>query len=442
MASARKRFRPLTVLAVFYGAGAIFGVSGAVTVAPEAAGGLEALKALYERPETVPFPAGNPYTPEKAGLGRRLFFDSSLSGGGGLACAGCHRPEQGFEDGLKLSRGESGETLERHTPTLWNLAWSPLLFWDGRAMSLEEQLRFPIESPIEMNRPMADLVIHLQANEDYRTEFASAFPDHPVVSDENVLKALATFERTLVSPAGRFDDWIAGDDAALTAAEIRGFEVFNGAGGCAACHSGWAFTDHAFHDTGLPDDDLGRGAVLGVPAVNHAFKTPTLRDIALRAPYMHDGSLATLEEVVRHYETGIVRRPTLSADLKPISLTDGQRADLIAFLEALTSPPGAVAETAPALAVAASGDPAPTTEVSQRGKRFDPGHVAIRAGAALRIKNDDTRTHNVRIFDPKLDFNSGAQPPGQTVELVIPEAGTYYAFCGIHPTMELVITAE
>jgi cytochrome c peroxidase len=434
--------RVFAALVLSIGAGAGFALAAAALAKSDATDRLASLKALYRRPSGVPFPPDNPYSEAKAELGRRLFFDPGLSGGGTLACAGCHAPELGFEDGVPLGQGETGERLERHTPTLWNLAWSPFLFWDGRAASLEDQLRFPIENPLEMNHPMADLVAHLAGQEGYRADFAGAFPDDPSVSEQNVLKALATFERTLVSPPGRFDRWVEGDADALTPQEVRGFLLFNGKAGCASCHSGWAFTDYAFHDTGLPDGDRGRGAVLGLPEADHAFKTPTLRDLPSRAPYMHDGSLATLEEVVRHYENGIVQRSTLSADLPAISLTDAERADLVAFLEALDVEGGPSLHVVPEPEAEAAGEPTATVEVSQRNKTFAPGHIAVRTGDVVRIHNDDTRTHNVRIFDPKLDYNSGTQRPGETVEIAVPEAGTYYAFCGIHPKMELVIEAE
>ena len=244
-----------------------------------------------------------------------------------------------------------------------------------------------------------------------------------------------------MSPPTRFDRWIAGDEQALTRNEIAGFRLFTGKAGCAKCHSGFAFTDYAFHDIGLPGDDRGRGAVLRLPVAEHAFKTPGLREIGRSAPYMHDGSLATLDDVLRHYQSGIVERPTLSKDLtRGLALTDAERADLIAFLGTLTS------EAEPALPdkiVAGKGGPtAPATRVStvsQDDKTFHPTHIALRRGERLWIVNNDTRTHNVRIFDPALDFDSGAQEPGETVEIAFPRAGSFLVFCGIHPKMELYV---
>lgn len=398
------------------------------------------LKAGYARPAGVPFPAGNPYTPEKAALGERLFHEPALSRGGGLACAGCHDPALGFADGQPLGRGEPGLPLARHTPTLWNLAWAPALFWDGHAASLEAQAKGPIENPIEMNLPAAEAAARLAAREDYRRAFAEAFPEAPRVDEANLLAALATYERTRVSPETRFDRWIAGDREALDPAEIRGFLLFNGKAGCARCHEGWAFTDHAFHDIGLFGDDRGRGAAIGLPAAEHAFKTPGLRELGRTAPYMHDGRFATLDAVLAHYEHGIVERLTLSRDLKRIGLTPEERADLLAFLMALTAEK---AEPAPLVVAApeaeADGPAAAVSVVGQRGRRFTPGHVQVAAGGELTIVNDDGRVHNVRIHDPKLAFDGGAMEPGQAVLVRFPAAGRYHAFCAIHPTMRLVV---
>jgi cytochrome c peroxidase len=356
-----------------------------------------------------------------------------------MSCATCHDRTRGFADGRKRSEGVGKRQLARHTPTLWNLAWAAHVFWDGRARSLEEQVAGPIESPDEMGQVMGVLVKRLRADPAMVRAFAEAFPGTPDISRDTVAKAIATYERTLVSPATRFDRWIAGDDSALASGEVAGFRLFTGKAGCSKCHSGFAFTDYAFHDIGLPGEDRGRGAVLQLEAADHAFKTPGLREIGRSAPYMHDGSLQTLAQVIRHYERGIVPRPTLSKDLPArIALTGRERADLIAFLHTLDSRgdphsprdivPGPGREATPASFV---------TTATQHEKRFDPTHIALKQGAHLWILNNDTRTHNVRVFDPKLEFDSGAQEPGETVEIAFPEAGEFLVFCGIHPKMEL-----
>jgi cytochrome c peroxidase len=300
--------------------------------------GLETLKARFGRPTFLPSPATNPPTAAKIALGQRLFFDKEISATGTVACASCHDPKLAFSDGEATGRGVSGRRLVRHTPSLWNLAWSRLLFWDGRAPSLEAQVRFPVEHPDEMGDSLENAVSRLSRHDSYERAFAAAFPADPQINPHNLALALAAYERTLVSPPTRFDAWIAGDGSALSAAEIRGFEIFTGKGRCSNCHTGFALSDNNFYDIGLPGEDLGRGAAIALSAADHAFKTPTLRELAWTAPYMHDGSLATLEEVVRHYEKGGVARPTRSGDLpRHLHLSAAERADLILFLETLSS---------------------------------------------------------------------------------------------------------
>ena len=407
---------------------------------------LAALKARFVRPSFLPSPAANPPTPARVALGQRLFFDKEISATGTIACASCHDPKLAFSDGEVTGRGVSGRRLVRHTPSLWNLAWSPLVFWDGRAPSLEAQVRFPVEHPDEMGDSLENAVLRLSRHDVYERAFAAAFPNDPAISPRNVALALAAYERVLVSPPTRFDAFIAGDASALSAAETRGFRIFTGKGRCSNCHRGFALTDNNFYDIGLPGEDRGRGAVIALPAADHAFKTPGLRELAWTAPYMHDGSLATLEDVVRHYEEGGVARPTLSRDLpQGLRLSDKERADLVAFLETLSSdePPqpsveGWVGNPTPA----ALPPPANTHRVSQADKKFAPAHVKLKAGEALTVLNDDTRTHNVRIFDPNFDFNSGAQEPREAVSIRFPMAGTFEAFCGIHPSMRLTVEVE
>ena len=439
--------------AAFLVGGAIGATSALVipAVSPQAAAALRgaaaasddltALKAAFRRPEGVPFPADNLFSEERRALGEALFHDQRLSVDRSLSCASCHERAKGFADGRIESRGVPGRPLKRHTPTLWNLAWSSPVFWDGRARSLEEQVAGPIESPDEMAQPLASVVARLAADPAMERAFALAFPEAPRVDAQNLAKALATYERTFVSPPTRFDRWIAGEESALTANEFAGFRLFTGKAGCANCHSGFALTDYAFHDIGLPGDDRGRGAVLRLEVAEHAFKTPGLREIGRSAPYMHDGSLATLADVLRHYQSGIVERPTLSRDLpRGLKLTDAERGDLVAFLATLTS------ETAPALPnkiVAVKRGPMtpaePVSTVSQDDKTFHPKHIALKRGSRLWIVNNDTRTHNVRIFDPALDFDSGAQEPGETVEVTFANPGSFLVFCGIHPKMELYV---
>lgn len=438
----RSRWRlslAVAVAAACLGAG--FGWSLRDTVQAEPADpALAALKARFRRPDAVPFPADNPWSEGKARLGQKLFFDPRLSGGGTLACAGCHDPAQGWSDGRRTGRGERGQVLARRTPPIWNLAWAEKLFWDGRADSLEHQSSMPIDSPDEMDRRLDDLVAWLERDADYKAAFAAAFPGSKAVTARTLAQALATYVRTLVSPITSFDRWIAGDEGAISPTAQRGFRLFAGKANCAACHSGWAFTDHAFHDIGLPGADRGRGAVLDLRAADHAFKTPGLRDVGHRAPYMHDGSLATLADVLAHYDSGIVARSTLSKDLKRAALSAEERGDLLAFLETLTAP--GPADTAPRVKPAPTRRVAPavaTRVVAQREKQFLPGSIRVAKGAVVFVRNNDTRTHNVRVFDPKMTFDSGAQEPGETVRIAFAKPGRYTVFCGIHPTMKLFV---
>ena len=401
---------------------------------------LTKLKEAFRRPATVPFPADNPYSEEKRALGEKLFNDPRLSANNAFYCASCHAVDKSYADGKPLGSGVPGRRLARHTPHLWNLAFGRALFWDGRARGLEDQIAFPIQNPDEMAQDLGSLPAKLSADADYPLRFAQAFPHDPAISNENIVRAIATFERTLISPRTRFDRWIDGDAKALNASEARGFRLFTDKAQCANCHSGWNFTDSGFYDIGLPDDDRGRGAVLRLAVAEHAFKTPSLRELRTSAPYMHDGSLATLADVIKHYETGIVARSTLPPELpRKLKLEARERRDLIAFLDTLSGEPGApapplspqtTAETSPAVRI---------STVSQDDKLFHPGHIAVKRGERVWIVNNDSRTHNVRVFDKQFEFDSGAQEPGETVEMTFPTSGSFLVFCGIHPKMELTV---
>jgi cytochrome c peroxidase len=414
--------------------------------AERATASLASLKAGFARPTFVPRPPGAIPTPAMIALGERLFNDKAMSSTGTIACSSCHDPKLSFTDGEPTGKGVTGKRLARHTPTLWNVAFSPLLFWDGRAKSLEDQIHFPVEHPDEMGATLDKGAARFAQDESYRRAFAEAFPAAPALSVASIASALAAYERTLVSPPTRFDRWVAGDADALGSSEIQGFRLFTGRAQCSRCHSGFAFADFNFYDIGLPGTDKGRGKEVDLPAANFAFKTPTLRELAWTAPYMHDGSLATLEDVVRHYEKGGVRRPTRSKDLpRHLKLTSQERSDLIAFLVSLSSDSPPQPSTEPWVGGGRPQPPPPpkdATTVSQANKQFLPSHIRLRTGQALTILNDDTRTHNVRIFDPRFDFNSGAQEPKQSITLKFPIAGTFEAFCAIHPSMRLSIDVQ
>ena len=279
---------------------------------------LSRLTAQYRRPTAILFPADNPYSPDREILGKTLFFDPRLSRSGIVACATCHHPAFSWSDGLPRAIGHGMQRLGRRTPTLLNLAWAGLLFWDGRARTLEEQALGPIEAPAEMNMPITEVVAALSRIEGYRALFGRAYPGERITPG-TIGKALATFERTIVSGMAPFDRWIAGDWTAISPSARRGFVLFNTRARCAACHSSWTFTDGSFHDIGLAGEDPGRGKLLPrILTMQHAFKTPTLRNVDRRSPYMHDGSVRDLEEVLDLYDRGAdVRRPSLSLEIRP-----------------------------------------------------------------------------------------------------------------------------
>ena len=294
--------------------------------------------AEYQRPAQVPFPDANAWTQAREALGATLYFDPRLSRSGTVSCVTCHNPALSWGDGLPRAVGHAMKTLRRRTPTVLNLAWGEVFFWDGRAETLEAQALGPITSPDEMNLTGEELLERLNGVTEYRALFEKAYPGEGITLD-TVAKAIATFERTLVSAQAPFDRWVAGDESAISPSAKRGFELFATKARCAECHSGWRFTDDSFHDIGLPDADLGRASVLPeIELMQHAFKTPTLRNVARRAPYMHDGSERDLDAVIELYVAGgREKRPSLSTQLEPVDLSRTERRDLIEFLRTLTS---------------------------------------------------------------------------------------------------------
>lgn len=299
---------------------------------------LAALKAKYRRPAEIPFPASNPYSEAKSNLGRLLFFDPILSGSRERACAGCHNPSLSWGDGLPRAVGE--KQLSLRTPTLLNVAWTPRLGWTGHFRSLEAVAFGPITSAGNMNLSEAELIRRLSAIPGYVDAFHMAFGEGEITRRKIEL-ALATFERSIVSDDAPFDRWVRGDKEAIGDSAKHGFALFNGKANCAACHSGWAFTDASFHDIGTArGEDVGRGSLFpSSTKLQYAFKTPTLRDVARRAPYMHDGSILTLSAVIDLYDKGGIDRPSRSEDIKPLHLTAQEKTDLVVFLRTLTSAP-------------------------------------------------------------------------------------------------------
>jgi cytochrome c peroxidase len=263
----------------------------------------------------MPVPEDNPITTSKLALGRKLFHDRRLSRSGTIACASCHNPERAFSDSRPLAVGVFGRIGRRHAPALINRGYGRSFFWDGRIATLEEQVLKPIQDPNEMD---------LTLDEASKRLGLSA----PVIS-----QALATYIRSILSGDSPYDRFINGNRRALTNEQQRGMQIFRGRGNCTACHVGPTFSDERFHNTGVAwqNDrlqDEGRE--------NGTFKTPTLREVARTAPYMHDGSLATLLDVVNFYSDGGRKNPSLDPDIRPLRLTDEQKGALIRFLESLS----------------------------------------------------------------------------------------------------------
>jgi cytochrome c peroxidase len=291
----------------------------------------------YKWPEQIPYPTDNPYSDAKLKLGRMLFFDPILSGSGSRSCANCHNPGLSWADGQPRAVGLAQNPLPLRTPTLMAVAWTPKLGWSGRFRDLESVAITPITSPNMMNLTEPSMIERLSAIPAYINAFEDAFGS-AAIDRGKIEQALATFERSIMPSRGRFDRWIDGDETAIDPSAARGFALFNGKANCAACHSGWAFTDASFHDIGsAKDDDRGRGNLFANSVMlQYAFKTPTLRDVARRAPYMHDGSVPTLDAVIDLYDRGGIDRPSRAPEIHPLGLTHTEKADLIAFLQTLT----------------------------------------------------------------------------------------------------------
>lgn len=298
---------------------------------------LKVLKKLYTRPKDIPYIAENPYSESKVILGKSLFFDPRLSGSNAMSCATCHNPSFSWGDSLPKAVGQGHQVLERKTPTILNLAWTEKMMWDGRAGGLESQALGPIESSAEMNMDLSKLTDRISNIEGYVEMFNKAFPGEKI-SNDLIANALAMYQRTIVSGSAPFDRWINGHKGAISKDAINGFVLFNTKARCMTCHSGWRFTDDSFHDVGLKSDDIGRGKFLRLNSQQHAFKTPGLRNITQRAPYMHNGSLNTLMDVVSFYnDGGQVKRKSLSSMIFPLGLTKTEKFQLVEFLKTLTS---------------------------------------------------------------------------------------------------------
>jgi cytochrome c peroxidase len=289
----------------------------------------------------VPHPKDNSPSEAKIALGKQLYFDGRLSRDDKVSCASCHDPAKGWSNGERFATGVDGQVGGRSAPTIINTTYQRFQFWDGRAGTLEEQALGPIQNPIEMNMTLPEVEQKLNAIPGYREQFQQVFGTE--VTAEAIGKAIAAYERTVLSGNAPYDRFIAGDEKALSEAAQRGMKLFFGKGHCSACHVGPNFTDNAFHNVGVGMDqkepDVGREAISKLEGDRGGFKTPTLREIARTAPYMHDGSLKTLEDVVKHYLKGGIENPYLDEEIYEIKLAEADIADIVAFMkEGLSSP--------------------------------------------------------------------------------------------------------
>jgi len=333
---------PLSIIAI----GIVAAHTVAITAAVAQTGGppshITALKEQYRRAPPRPIESQ-----AIVDLGRELFFDPALSASGKTACASCHLSQAAWAVTDARSTNDSGKLTSRKSQTLigvGHMGETPV-GWDGRNPTLEAQAKSSVAtgsmSMRETPTPVAVSVIEerFRSNPAYVARFKATMPDAPIDID-TIVRAVAVFERTIEPEQAPFDRWVEGQEDAISSEAKRGFELFNGKALCFACHRGWRFTDDLFHDIGTSTEDRGRGVALkDEPLAQFAFKTPTLRSVAERPPYMHNGSTATLADTVRHYERGGIDRPSRSPLMTAIQLNDQERRDLVAFMETLSGPP-------------------------------------------------------------------------------------------------------
>lgn len=299
------------------------------------------------------FPEDNPYSEDKMELGKMLFFDPRLSGSGKISCASCHNPETGWSDGNRVSFGHGRQTGTRNAPTIVNIGYARTFFWDGRAATLEEQVKGPIENPVEMNFHMSLATKNIKDIKGYKPFFVKAFGNEEV-TEEKITKAIATFERSLKSPPSQFDQLVSGKKDALTDSELNGLHLFRTKANCINCHNTPYFSDQKFHNLGLTHygkkyQDLGRYLVTQKNEDVGRFKTPTLREVSGNKPYMHNGLFPELANVIMMYNAGMGQEipeghqindpkfPHKSAMIERLNLTDEEVFDIVAFLKTLNS---------------------------------------------------------------------------------------------------------
>mgnify|MGYP006088094319 CR=1 FL=1 len=300
-------------------------------------------ESVYEPLSKVKQPSDNLSTNEKVDLGKMLYFDPRLSGSNWISCATCHNPGLGWSDGLPRTIGDGQNELGRHSPTIINSGYSEVQMWDGRAKDLEEQALGPIKAKVEMNQNMGELLKELKAIPGYVESFNKVYGKKGI-TPKNISKSIAAFERTVISKNAPYDKYWAGNKKAMSITAVKGMDLFFGKGKCSICHNGPAFTDSNFHNIGVKQhgplkEDLGRYNISKDEFDKGAFKTPGLRHISLTAPYMHDGSEASLKDVVDFYNRGGDVKENRSPLITPLGLTDAEKKELVEFMKALEGEP-------------------------------------------------------------------------------------------------------
>lgn len=424
-------------------------------------------------PEDIEYPDDDPPSREKVEVGKALFFEKRLSGSQKTSCATCHDPTKGFSDGRPRSIADQGNMM-RNAPHLYNLAWSSVLLWRGNGGdNLDTLVPRIVKNPNIMNLPPDKMVKRLKEIPYYSKTFKKLYPDG--VTAENVGTAIGAFARSIITRNSPFDRYILGDDSAMNTKALRGLMLFVGKGRCAACHDGVNFTDDSFHNTGLETDDIGRASFEKGEHFKFAFKTPGLRNTVLTGPYMHDGSIKTLREIVEFYNKGGMRKEGIDPEIKPLNLSDEEIDELLAFLEALTD---LIEVTPPPMDLLSkksrkeangtlSGQfsffrkPTPVAliyfpddnglkqpvTIDQEGKQFQRKIAVGSPGEVITFKNSDKIGHNVYANDKRLNvkFDLGLARPGSnfaTTQDISWEAGYVLKIgCKIHPKIRTYVVS-
>jgi cytochrome c peroxidase len=298
---------------------------------------------VYEPVPPMEHPSDNTWSKDKEVLGKMLYFDPRLSGSNWISCATCHNPGLGWSDGLPRTIGDGQKELGRHSPTIINSGYFEIQMWDGRKKSLEDQAKGPIAASVEMNQDYDELIRELKALPGYVSRFDKVFGKNALTID-NIAKAIATFERSVISKNAPYDKYWAGDKSAMSASAVNGMNVFFGKAKCSICHNGPVFTDSGFHNIGVKPAgplkvDLGRYNESKDDFDKGAFKTPGLRDITKSAPYMHNGTEATLQDVIEFYDRGGDAKENVSPFITPLGLSKQEKKDLLEFMKALDGDP-------------------------------------------------------------------------------------------------------